>query len=86
MALQNHSFLDIFDLLVSNVAFDEYQELKQLLNLHLDDLENDTWIYHWGTTFFVSKAYASLIQSDNPPLAFQWTWKSCCQKKHKVFS
>jgi hypothetical protein len=86
MALQNHSFLDMFDLPLSNIAFEEYHNLKQLLNLHLQDSTNDSWHYHWVSSYSVSKACATLMQSVHPPLAFQWTWKTCCQKKHKVFS
>jgi hypothetical protein len=73
MALQNHSFLDMFDLPFSNIAVEEYHNLEQLLNLHLQDSTNDSWHYHWGSTYSVSKAYATLMQSDHRPLAFQWT-------------
>jgi hypothetical protein len=83
MALQNHTFLDIFDLPLSNVAYDECQELEQLLNLHLDELENDSWAYQWGATFSVSKAYATLTHSNNPMLLNGLG--KLVAKKHKVF-
>jgi hypothetical protein len=57
----------MFELPLSDIAFDEYQELEQLLNLHLQESKNDSWLYHWGATYSMSKAYASLMQSDNPP-------------------
>jgi hypothetical protein len=45
IALQNHNFLSMFDLPLSNEAYDEYHELEQLLNLHLDDTGHDSWTY-----------------------------------------
>jgi hypothetical protein len=43
---------------------------------------------HCGIGFSVSKAYAFFIDvkhSTQPPLAFQWLWKSRCQQKQQVY-
>jgi len=68
------------------------QAHSQLLLLHdeLDEItlneEPDIWSYIWNSeTFSVSKAYKHLSGFCHPHPAFKWTWKSSCQKKHKVF-
>jgi hypothetical protein len=49
---------------MSSIAFKEYQLLENLLNTQREDVDKDTWHYQWGNSLSVSKAYVSLIQSD----------------------
>jgi hypothetical protein len=65
--------------------FLEYHEFEQLLITKQGDVEKDDGTCPWGTTYSVAKAYALLKNSDQQLVAFQWPWKRCCQKKHKVF-
>jgi hypothetical protein len=45
MALQQHLLLDLFNLPMSAIAFQEYEILEVLLNGQRDDMDKDTWKY-----------------------------------------
>uniref|UniRef100_A0A0A9D6Q3 Reverse transcriptase zinc-binding domain-containing protein n=1 Tax=Arundo donax TaxID=35708 RepID=A0A0A9D6Q3_ARUDO len=44
------------------------------------------WCYIWGNGIYsLVKDKIFMGQSQAPPVHFKWLWKSCCQKRHKVF-
>ena len=48
--------------------------------------ERRNWSYIWGTNqFSASKAYLKLTGHRQIHPVYNWTWKSKCQMKHKVF-
>lgn len=53
--------------------------------LHPSEL-NDIWSYIWGSTqFSSSKAYKCLTGHSQAEPIFKLLWKTCCQRKHKIF-
>lgn len=77
---------DLFHLPLSEEAFHEFgmlQEFSQGLELQE---EKDIWEYTWGKSYSISQAYKFLQGPPHPEPTFTWLWKSCCQKKHKVFA
>jgi hypothetical protein len=66
---------DIFQLPLSEVAYEQYCELEIYIHSLEQDGSNDRWSYIWGNGNFSSqKVYIHLCGS-----------KSACQTKHKVF-
>lgn len=80
------TFLDLFNLPLSEIAFNQVgfiQQRMESITLHDD---NDVWTLRGGSTKFSSaKAYRTLIRHQQIELAFKWVWKNSCQPKHKVF-
>jgi hypothetical protein len=76
---------NLFQLPLSEEAFDQALVLAQ----SLDDLEisdsDDIWSYRWGPSFSPKRAYLHLIGPRQVPQAFKWLWKTSVQKRHKVF-
>jgi hypothetical protein len=83
---QTSNVLDLFYLPLSDEAYQQFQELLQLLNdLHLQ-AEPDQWTYIWGSSgFSPKKAYMHLTGSPQVHPVFRWLWKTCCQNKRKIF-
>jgi hypothetical protein len=71
---------NLFQLPLSEEAFDQALVLAQTLY----DLENsdsdDIWSYKWGPSFFPRRAYLHLIGSRQVHQAFKWLWKTLVQK------
>jgi hypothetical protein len=80
------SLNELFNLPLSEEAFNQLLELAQILE-DLPSLDqDDIWTYDWATPFYIPmKAYVCLIGSRTVHPAFHWLWKSSTQKKHKVF-
>jgi hypothetical protein len=38
------------------------------------------WLYEWGNSYLVSKAYKAFQGPAHPAPSFKWLWDSCCQK------
>jgi hypothetical protein len=77
---------DLFQLPLSEEAFEEYCVLEILLQSLQVNHNSDQWKYIWGNgNFTVKKAYNHLIGSTHTHPAFRWLWGSSCQPKHKVF-
>jgi hypothetical protein len=75
----------LFQLPLSDEAFDQVLLLAQALeNLQISYLE-DVWSYSWGTSLSPKRAYLHLIGSRQVHLSFKWLWKASAQKQHKVF-
>jgi hypothetical protein len=77
---------DLFQLPLSEEAYQEYCELEILLNSVQYTDENDNWSYIWGNgPYSSSKTYNHLLGSKEVHLVFKWIWRMSCQQKHKVF-
>jgi hypothetical protein len=75
----------MFQLSMSEIAFQQYSLLSsELENQQITD-ENDIWSYIWGNAqFSVSKTYKALAGHSSTPI-FIRLWSSKCQPKHRVF-
>jgi hypothetical protein len=77
---------EIFQLPLSDVAFQQYLALNEELENLPQTQNKDVWTYIWGTAqFSVSKAYKALTGHTPTHPVFNWLWKSKCQPKHKIF-
>jgi hypothetical protein len=76
---------DIFQLPLSETAFQQYLLLSSKMDsLSLND-ENDVWSYIWGNvTFSVNKTYKAITGHTQTHPVFGWLWNSKCQPKHSV--
>jgi hypothetical protein len=77
---------DIFQLPLTNEAYQEYTSLViELENFDLTD-DADIWSYIWGSNqCIVQKAYKVLIGNMPTHIVFSYLWRSKYQPKHKVF-
>jgi hypothetical protein len=84
-ALHLDQIHDMFQLPMSEIAFQQYSLLSsELENLQITD-ENDIWSYICGNAqFSVSKTYKALAYHSSTPI-FIRLWSSKCQRKHRVF-
>jgi len=54
---EEENFIDLFNLPLSQVAFEQTPEIQQVFgSTHLDDLTTDVWTYFGGSTKFRSVA------------------------------
>jgi hypothetical protein len=84
--LQQEKISDIFQLPLSEEAYNQYCEIDLMLRAIQGLAENDSWKYIWGNGHFSDKkAYNHLMGSIALHPAFRWLWSSSCQPKHKVF-
>lgn len=85
-ALSFDALTDLFQLPLSQIAFGQLQELQQTAQNTVLSLDNDKWMYSWGSSNFTAKkVYKRLAGHQGTHPAFSWIWKSKCQPKHKVF-
>jgi hypothetical protein len=85
-AAETQLFQDVFQTPLSVETFEEYCELKIIMQALQLTEENDRWDYIWGNGAYSSaKAYKHLIGSSQTHPAFKWIWMSKCQMKYKVF-
>ena len=76
----------LFHLPLSPQAHAQLLLLQGDLNEVVLNASSDTWSYIWNSEVFsVKRAYRHLSGHCHPHPAFKWTWKSSCQRKHKVF-
>jgi hypothetical protein len=84
--LQTKNFEDLFNLPLSEVAYEQFCELIILLQGLPVSEKNDKWSYIWGNgTYTMSKTYDHLMGHAYVHPAFKWIWRSKCQIKQKVF-
>jgi hypothetical protein len=78
--INNFTFLSV-------QAFQEYQELQQLIQqLQISPEIRDSWTYIWGnSTYMASKFYHLPYKHFQPPRPYIWIWDSKCCNKLKVF-
>ena len=76
----------LFNLPLSTQAFDQFQDLQEIIQNLTPSSDFDIWQYIWGSNTFTSKqAYTHLMGSIEVHPIFGWIWRSSCQPKHKVF-
>lgn len=67
-------------------AFDYLQSFHEKLDSLQPSTDHIVWTYYpLQCNLFISRAYHWLCDPTQPHPAFSWTWKTCGQKKHKVF-
>jgi hypothetical protein len=86
--LLNNHIEEQFHLPLSIQAFQEYQQLQDLIqNLQTSGNDKDIWEYTWGnTTYTASRFYHLTFKNLQPPRPFVWIWNSKCSNKIKVFT
>jgi len=86
-AIGSDPLSEVFNLPLSVQAFQQYQEVLEIISsLPMND-DHDSWTYIWGNSFFSSKSVYHHLIIGHPKVdqIFKWIWKSSCQPKHKVF-
>jgi hypothetical protein len=77
--LQVEDFADLFNLPLSEIAYEQFCEFVILLQSLLMIDCNDKWLYIWGNdNYAVSKAYNHLMGQEYVHLAFKWISRSKC--------
>jgi hypothetical protein len=78
---------DMFQLSLSEDAFEQFCELHIIIQSLPANGGKDIWSYIWGNGEYSSrKAYKHLIGSQAVHPTFGWIWTSTCQTKQNVFS
>jgi len=78
-------FIQLRHLPISEEAFEQMQQLLQILESLTITEDKDIWRYLWGENFSPSRAYRALMGHHQVHNAFRWLWECLCQPKHKVF-
>ena len=77
------SILEMFNLPLSQIAYDQVQTIQQLMvTTSLED-NADLWAYTGDPPSSLQQEL--IVGHHQPDQAFRWVWKSFCQPKHKVF-
>lgn len=85
-AMSQGDFTNLFQLPLSQIAFEQMQNVQQLVETFPQSEENDKWSYSWGSGIFHSSmVYRVLVGHSVIHPTYKWLWKSNCQPKHKVF-
>lgn len=86
---QTENFQQLFSLPLSELAFQELNQLSSLMEtIQLDSERPDTWVWRHGkrSEYSAKKFYDFMHQPvlANPILS--WVWKSCCTMSIKMFA
>jgi hypothetical protein len=86
--LEEVDMTEHFYLPLSEQAYQEFQELQQLVqDTQVRNEDNDQWHYIWGSHKYTSKSfYNHLYRNIQPPQPFLWIWNSRCTNKLRVFT
>jgi hypothetical protein len=76
---------DMFYLPLSTIAYQELQELKQVMETNLVLDQQDVWSYCWGPKYTTAQFYRKIHAHIKVPNIYRWLWKSCCIMRHKMF-
>lgn len=72
-ALDQDEFTDLFQLPISQVAFQQMQNVQQLIHGRVTTENQDRWSYSWGSDNFASaKVYRLLIDHQVIHPALKW--------------
>jgi hypothetical protein len=76
--LQNNQIEQKFHVPLSIQAFQEYQEMQDIIQqIQVSNEEKDIWKYFWGdNTYTAPKFYHPPYKNMQPPKPFIWIWKS----------
>jgi hypothetical protein len=85
--LINNQLHEQFHLPLSVEAFQEYQQMQQIIQqIQISSQNKDTWHYIWGNNRYTSaKFYHFPYRNIQPPPPFIWIWDSKCSNKLRVF-
>jgi hypothetical protein len=87
MAFSMQSIFDLFNLPLSLPAFNQVQQIHQIMEATAVQEEHDIWTLTGGATkFSAAKAYRKLIGHQQIDPIYKWVWKNFCQPKHRVFT
>ncbi|XP_071677070.1 uncharacterized protein [Lolium perenne] len=78
-------FAELFHLPLSAQAYEEFQQVAQVMASSPLSVAADVWQYSWGKTFTASRYYQQLFVEVTVIPVFKWIWKSSCIMKHKFF-
>jgi hypothetical protein len=78
-------FAALFHRSLSNQAFQEFEDLSQVIHANTISEKNDVWRYCWGESYAASKFYKHIHAHIQVPKVVMWLQKSCCTMKSKVF-
>lgn len=82
----NDRLQNLFFLPLSMIAFDQSNELKEMLNNIQNDGDKDLWKFPWNSPgYSTRKVYLELNKYPKALVIFKWIWKSPCLPKHKLF-
>jgi hypothetical protein len=85
-AFDHDDFADLFQLPLSQFAFQQMQGIQQLIEDRSLFDSYDNWGYIWGSNNFAStKVYKLLLGHQEVHPVLKWLWRSRCQPKHRVF-
>ena len=88
-AIQNEFLEDLFQLPLSQQAYEEFLELQIIYDEAKERIalgNKDQWSYIWESDeFYCKKAYKVLQGEITVIPHFKWIWESSCQAKHKFF-
>jgi hypothetical protein len=76
----------MFYLPLSTIAYQELQELKQLMETNPVLDQHDVWSYCWGPKYTAAQFYRKIHAHIKVPSVYRWLWKSCCIMRHKMFA
>ena len=85
-AKQQEHLFQIFQLPLSEQAYEHYLELNEAWDQITINNSKDRWRYIWGSDIYsTKKTYRHLMGHSNVHTIYKWLWKNKCQPKHKVF-
>jgi hypothetical protein len=86
--IQNNNFEQQFHVPLSVQAFQEYQEMQDIIHqTEISSEAKDIWSYLWdNASYSASKFYHLPYKNVQPPRPFLWIWNSSCSNEVRVFS
>jgi hypothetical protein len=86
--IQNNKFEQQFHVPLSVQAFQEYQEMYDIIHqTQISSEAKDIWSYLWGNaSYSASKFYHLPFKNVQALRPFLWIWNSSCSNKIRVFS
>jgi hypothetical protein len=85
-AHNSESIFDLFNLPLSEAAYNQVLNIQQTLQAMVLNDESDVWTLNRGAKFSSAAAYKRLIGHHDTDQVYKWVWRSSCQPKHKVFA
>lgn len=84
-AWEQEDMTQLLHLPVSEIAYNQLQNLVQRITQIQLNEEQDIWQYPWGNTFSSSRAYKIIVGHSQHYPSIRWIWKCFYQSKHRVF-
>jgi hypothetical protein len=77
---------DLFYLPLSPLAFQELEELQNLMHDNPVSDQLDVWSFVWGQKYTAAQFYRHIHRHIKVPGIYKWLWKSCCMMRSKMFA